>query len=252
MKKKFLKTIAILMCTSSFIGCVGPATVMAAEETSIVESTGENQTRENFTMENGSFNEGSYVYTYDENGTHYKVVEETDASFQNVTSYTYTVDEEGDCSLVKTVQSYIDGKNVIIETTTPDGQTDVETISPQAARIIPYSDGTTGEWVTQSYDSQVYVKGSPIATIAQLLFMALGVVLAEKIPAKLFVIAESLFNRNSESVYTHETYSYMLSDTNQFVIVREAVSVMYFLDSAHKYYIDSYYDEFDGRGVIIS
>ena len=82
--------------------------------------------------------------------------------------------------------------------------------------------------------------------------MALGVVLAEKLPSKLLVIAEALFNRNSEYVYTHETYSYMLSDTNQFVIVREAVSAMYFLDSAHKYYLDSYYDEFDGRGVIIS
>lgn len=220
MKKNIIKAIAILLCTSSIISYAGPATVMAAEETPIVENADVNQTRENLTIEEGSFNEGSYVYTYDENGTHYKVVEETDASFQNVTSYTYTVNEQGDCSLVKTVQSYIDGGNVIIETTTPDGQTNVETISPQPARIIPYSDGTTGEWVTQTFDSKLYIKGSPIATIAQLLFMALGVVLAEKLPSKLLVIAEALFNRNSEYVYTHETYSYMLSDTNQFVIVR--------------------------------
>ena len=252
MKKNYLKTIAILLCASSIISYAGPTTVMAAEETPIVENTDVNQNRQNFTIEEGSLNEGNYVYTYVENGTHYKVVEETDTSLQNATSYTYTVNEQGDCSLVRTVQSYIDGENVIIKTTTPDGQTNVETISPQPARIVPYSDGTTGEWVTDVYDSKVYIEGSPIATIAQLLFMALGVVLAEQVPSRLLIIAESLFNLNSKFVYSHETYSYMLSDTNQFVIVREAVSAMYFLDSAHKHYLDSYYDEFDGRGVIVS
>lgn len=209
------------------------------------------QIRENLTIEEGTLGKGSYVYTYDQNGSHYKVVETTDTTLENATSDTYIMDEHGNYILEKSVTSYIDGNTVVVETTTPDGQATVQNVSPQP-NVIPYSDGTTGEWVTSSYDGSVYIWNFSIGTIAQVLFSALGLILAESVPSKILSIAEFFFSQNSELAYYHDAYSYMLSDTNQFVIVREAISVMYFLDSAHRYYVDSYYEEFDGRGVVIS
>ncbi|WP_033125292.1 hypothetical protein [Eubacterium sp. ER2] len=252
MKKNFKKVIAFVLCTASVISFAGPATVFASEENPIISNA--DSPRENLTMESqtGTIEEGNYVYTYDENGIHYKVVEETQNSLNTVTSQTYAMDQNGNYVLEKTVKSTINGNDVIVETTTPDGQTTSQTISPQQGRVMPYSDGTTGEWNTSSYDGSVYIWNFSIATIAQVLFMALGLYLAEKVPQKLYTIAEFFFSQNCEMAYYHDTYSYMLSDTNQFVIVREAISVMYFLDSAHNYYVDSYYEEFDGRGVIIS
>ena len=246
---KFMKTISFTLCFTSIVSIVGPTTTVLAEDNNIDITSNISQTRENLTFTYGNPGASYYEYTYDENGQHYKVVEKLSDSLDNVSSTTYILNRStGSYDVNTVVNSKIENGEVIIEKIDASGNATQEIINPRENIPQIMSDGTTGEWNTEAYDSEVYLgTDTPIATIAQFLFLALGLYLAETIPAKLFQIATTYFELRSERAYQHIVYSYMLSSESQFVIVREAIDVKYYLDAAHRYLTDTFYAEYDGR-----
>lgn len=207
----------------------------------------------------GAPGDNHLVYTYQENGQQYKVVEDADSDFTNVYSTSYVMNSEGiyvetksqvlnvqpdgNCLLTSTDKH---GHSEILKINTTDAVESVKTSTEDFESSITrdYTDPGTGEWITEVWNGSSYIYNMTVTVIGAVIGAALG----GKIGAGVGAIASEYFKRGSEYAYYHVVDNWMMSKLHPTtVVIREATHTTYYLDSGHRYPTGTDYYEYDGR-----
>lgn len=215
--------------------------------------------RTNLTFLEGVPGDNHLVYTYQENGQQYKVVEDADADFMNVYSTIYIMNSEGNYveteSQVLNVQP--DG-NCLLTSTDVQGNSkisQIDTIKPaesintskeavEASITRDYIDPGTGEWITKTWDGSSYIYNMTVTAIGAVIGAAIG----GKVGAFIGAIATEYFRKDAEYAYYHVINNWMMSKLYPVtVVIRETVYTRYYFDSQHRYPTGTDYYEYDGR-----
>lgn len=199
------------------------------------------------------------VYSYQENGKKYKIVEDTDADFSNVYSTIYLMDSEGNYNEVKTqeVKNDENGKFELINRDV-DGKVDIQKINTKnsvqsidstmagngVARTSNYTDPGLGEWITKTWDGSSRIYNMTITAITSVLSSAME----SKVGKALVAIAGEYFKKNASQAYYHVVDNWMMSKLYPtWCVIREATYTSYYFDSAHRNKTGTDYYEYDGR-----
>ena len=174
-KRLISTTLAMVMMFSLFSSNI----VKAASVENGTENTS-NLIRTELTFLEGTPGDNHLVYTYLENGQHYKVIENADDNFMNVNSTIYVMDAEG---------NYVETKSQVLNIqpngdcrlTTTDEQGISETSKIDTAKVVKsvntstetngssvtraYTDPGTGEWVTSVWDGSSYIYNMTVSVI---------------------------------------------------------------------------------------
>lgn len=233
-----------------------------AVQAASIDISSENETvglRTQLTFLEGMPGDNHLVYTYQENGQQYKVVEDADVDFMNVYSTSYVMNSEGNYEEIKSqVLNVQPDGNCLLTSTDTHGNSNVskiditksvksvdkstEVVGASIARA--YTDPGTGEWVTQTWDGSSYIYNMTVTAIGAVLGAAIG----GKVGAAIGAIASEYFKKGSDYAYYHVVDSWMMSALYPMtVIIREATHTTYYLDSGHKYSTGTDYYEYDGR-----
>ncbi|WP_418127438.1 hypothetical protein ACA346_05110 [Streptococcus parasuis] len=215
--------------------------------------------RTELTFLEGTPGDNHLVYTYLENGIHYKVVENADANFIKINSITYVMNAEGDyvedkfqeldiqpnddCYLT-TTDSQGTSKTSHIDTFADRKSVNTLMETNQASVYRAYTDPGTGEWITKVWDGSSSIYNMTVSAISAVLGAALG----GKIGAAIGAIAAEFFKKVSDYAYYHVVDNWMMSKLYTVtVVIRESTHTTYYLDSKHKYTTGTDYYEYDGR-----
>lgn len=215
--------------------------------------------RTKVTFLEGVSGDNHLVYTYQENGQQYKVVEDANADFTNVYSTIYVMNSEGNYVETKSQELNVqpDG-NCILTSTDNYGNSEisqidtikaVESVSTSTevfeSRIArAYTDPGTGEWVTKTWNGSSYIYNMTVTAIGAVIGAAIG----GKVGAGIGAIASEYFKKGSDRAYYHVVDNWMMSKLYPVtVIIREATHTTYYLDSGHRYPTGTDYYEYDGR-----
>lgn len=258
MSKNF-KRLNSAILTMVMILTLFSATVVQAANIDISSQNESMVARTNLTFLEGISGDNHLVYTYQENGQQYKVIENADSDFMNVYSTIYVMDSDGSyvetksqvlniqadgtCRLTSTD---VDGSSEISHINTIKSvesvNTSTEVIESRATRA--YTDPGTGEWVTKTWNGSSYIYNMTVTAIGAVIGAAIG----GKIGAGIGAIASEYFKKGSDYAYYHVVDNWMMSKLYPVtVIIREATHTTYYLDSGHRYPTGTDYYEYDGR-----
>ena len=258
MSKKIKRLISAILVMVMMFSISFPNVVQAAN----TNISSENETiglRSKLTFLEGEPGDNHLIYTYQENGEQYKVVENADDDFMNVYSTIYVMNSVGDyiktksqilnvqpdgnCHLTST-DRYGNSEISQIDTTQVVKFVNTSTEVVESSMTRAYTDPGTGEWVTHAWNGSSYIYNMTVTAIGAVLGAAIG----GKVGAGIGAIASEYFKKGSDYAYYHVVDNWMMSKLYPMtVVIRETTHTTYYLDSGHKYSTGTDYYEYDGR-----
>lgn len=205
--------------------------------------------RTNITYLEGKPGDTHLIYSYEQNGNIFKVVESSTDDFECVESHIFQLNEQGEYIENSIQQVTIgDNGNPEIVIFSSDGDVEWRTIDITHMEV----DGSSvcvenWEWITQYYDgSRGGLKGLAISALISVIsaiatYYSAGALTAGVV-AGASTIASALFAQNAEKVYYHTIYNWRHSPKSYFVI-DETEWTEFFIDSSHIYSLGYTYDE---------
>lgn len=250
MKARNSKVLSTFLSLSLLITCTSPATVNAASTStkSIMalasEVAGE---RTNIDFLEGTPGTTHLVYTYEQDGNTYKVIEDSTEDFQNVNSHIYWLNEDGDFVENSTQQLAINEEgNPEIDIVSTNGEIehriidvtfyDVQSVSPRSEWVTRYANGTRSDLKGLAISTLIAIVGA-IAT-----FYSSGA-LAQATIAGVSAVASGLFAQNTDTVYYYAIYNWRHSPKN-YLVIDETEWTEFYLDSGHNYSLGHTYVEY--------
>lgn len=249
LKMRLLKR-KILALVLSFVlvgGMLVSTEVEASEENainqSVVEATSEIVgERSDIVYLEGKPGDTHLVYTYVQNGKTYKVVEDADEDFCNVTSTFYEL-KDNDNFVKNSTQYMVKGDDSAIVTFKDKGdntynQFTLDLEIPESNYSKPFIQNNS-EWVTEYIDGKkIGLQGLGITLIIGAL-SSIATACTSSIAANVAVnlvanIAQRLFSSNAEVTYYHAIYNWRHSPKNA-LVTDEAQTTWFYLDSQHTY-----------------
>ncbi len=207
-------------------------------------------TRTKLTFLEGTPGDTHLVYTYKENGQQYKVVENANADFTQVSSIFYVMDSEGNYTEAKSQVLDVQPNGIVVlRNTDAKGHVEValvETSIDEAMADAASVDGDPGlgEWITSAWDGNSRIYNMAVSIISAVLGAALG----GKIGAAIGAIASSYFQVSAEYAYYHVVDNWMMSALYPtWYIIAESRSTNYYLNAAHTVHTGYDYYFWDGR-----
>lgn len=254
MGKKF-KILSTILSLALLATTLSPATVKAANAASeIVVASDVVGERTNIQFLEGNPGDTHLVYTYNQNGNTYKVVENASENFQKVECQIFQLNENGTYVKNSTQRVSVDNEGnpqITIESATGDIEQRIIDVSSGASSFLQ-SDSVARipewEWITEYYDgSRVGLKGMAISAlisvVASIAIYYTVSALSAAAVAGASTIASGLFGQNAEKVYYHAICNWRHSPKNYFVI-DETEWTEFFLDSSHIYSLGHTYAEY--------
>lgn len=258
MKKIVKKFLSIALAIAIAVTCV-PTTTYAEEISNERAISIETETFVSIPKTDINFIVGTpgdeyLVYTYIQNGHHYKVVEYASDDFRNISSTIYVANDNGQFIELETQQlETIEGQVPTITIEKENGLVESFSVNcddstdSKSDETMPLSDY---EWVTEYYSGKSSsIKGLTISVIIGVItgiasYYCAGPVASGAVSG-VSAIASYYFQEDSEYAYYYTIYNWRHSSKSYFVI-EETEWTDFYLDSGHKYKVGhTYYEWLD-------
>lgn len=250
LSKFICSTLSLTMIASS----LSNMHILAAENSTIEKEnvvysdTNTDEAKTNLVFIEGKAGESHVVYTYNQKGKSYKVVEDSSDDFKNVISQTYVLDENGNYvkDFVQTLS--IDNNGIASITTETIGEGSISyTMDLSQCLQIKEAPSTRSEWRTYYRDGVVdRLKNLAISVIVGILTNVLtaGASTAAQLTISgLTTVATDLALNGGDKLYYHEIHNWRESPKN-YLVIDETIATNYYYNSAHTAFAGYSYAEY--------
>lgn len=239
-KTNIKKILSSALCLSMLMTGITSVNVSALENLTNVASYDVKGDKTNFIFLEGTPGDTHLVYTYEQNGNTYKVVENASDDFKKVESIIYLLDANGsfiensfqESNVDENGNAYVTFKDINGESNTivanpVDNRQTQSSISPQATDWewhTYYRDGRTGSLLNLTISVAVSVIAAAVTAGAsatgQLIFSGLS------------GVASYAITNNISSLYFHSVHNWRHSSKN-YVVIDETIATNYYYDAGH-------------------
>ena len=240
--------IGALLIGFSYLG--NSAIIASAQET-------ETNVRTNLKYIEGSPNDTHVVYTYDENGQHYKVVDNANSDYSEVKSQIYVLASDGKYSLIENSSLIRENENNNMEFSVKktNGNSYVENLPIETNSVknnisLP-SEKMNAKSSSKSNSGNTKFRDMTIvaikAAVIQWTISKIKSNKAQVIYAGATAVAEKYFKLKLRTGYYHVTYQWRTLKNNVCAIMAESEYVNWYKNASHtKYngYTSSYWSEY--------
>ena len=243
------KAVSLLVVFTTIFVFLAPRYANASEKVPIDDVSHMTTARTNLTFLVGQVGDPYLVYTYEEQGKTYKVIDETFENGAIVKSQIFEQQKNGNFTKIRDQKLEVLPSGDITFDMDNGGKITTELVYDASAEMVPsaISPFGYGEWTTLETNGSSTFKNKTIAAIATILVAIItrGCSLIINIAASLLSNeATEYFKADASKAYYHKTYSWKTREDNVLVISGEAVHVQYFYDAAHDHYVGEYYKEY--------
>lgn len=258
-----MKVIKIMIC-ALLIGFsfLGNSVRVAAQEAKM-----ETSVRTNLRYIEGNPDDTYVVYTYDENGKHYKVVDDANSDYTEVKSQTYILNADGKYSLIENSSLVKDEKNDNMEFSvkkvngnsyteklpleTNLTQNDSASSFDGIMSVTSSSKPALSGWHKSTYSGSTKFRDMAItaikAAIIQYTISRMQSNKAKVAASSVTAVAQKYFKLKLKTGYYHTTYKWKTLKNNILVIMTESEYVKWYKDASHTKYngaTSSYWSEY--------
>lgn len=245
MKQLKMKVLVAALGVSLLSGSILPFTAEAANSNSATLLASElSGARNNLTYLEGQPGDQRLVYTYEQNGEVYKVVEEANEDFSEVNSTFYLLSDQNEFEVNSS--QHLEKKNNDITITFENSQSEIYDtksipieLSEDGAKISTQQ--TEWEWITQYKNGKkTGLKGLGVSSLISIL-ASIATYYTSGIAAAVAVglvsnAANRLFASGSSTTYYYAVYNWRHSPKN-YLVIDEAQTTSFYLDAQHTYRI---------------